>query len=102
MFRSLLSSGRSHTFAGRLARSQEEGYARGEHEAKLFCIATGGSFHPQQAWDWINTAIEDGRAELEAQHASEREVEAWDMSCRIMFLVTLGPFTDRSNGRRPG
>lgn len=92
MFRRLLSRGRSDTFAGRLARSREEGYLRGEQEAKLFRIATGKSFQPQQAWDWLNTVLEEGRTELEDQHAAEREVEAWDMSCRIAFLVELGPF----------
>jgi hypothetical protein len=31
--------------------------------------------------------MDEGRGDVEAQHAIEREVDAWDMSCRIMFMV---------------
>jgi hypothetical protein len=80
---------RPNTFSGRLARSRSEGYARGAYEAKLFRLAVVGRFQHHLAVDWLNTAVEDGRAELEAQHALEREIEAWDMSCRIMFMVLV-------------
>jgi hypothetical protein len=39
--------------------------------------------------DWLSTAVVDGRAELEAQHANEREVEARDMACRVAFLLEI-------------
>lgn len=80
---------RTDDISGRMARARDEAYLRGEHEGKMFRLATGGSYQRQQALDWLDTVIEDGRAELEAQHALEREVEAWDISCRIMFWVIL-------------
>jgi len=80
---------RTDDISGRMARARHEAYLRGEHEGKMFRLATGGSYQRQQALDWLDTVIEDGRAELEAQHALEREVEAWDISCRIMFWVIL-------------
>jgi hypothetical protein len=91
MFAWFKSEGRSDSLSGRLARSQDEGYARGAQEARLCRLATGRQIERKQALDWLNTVIEDGRIDLQAQHASEREVEAWDTSCRIMFWVTLGP-----------
>jgi hypothetical protein len=39
--------------------------------------------------DWLQTIVDEGRGELEAQQALEREVEAWDLSCRIAFLVAI-------------
>jgi hypothetical protein len=42
----------------------------------------------RQALEWLNTVIDDGRAELEPQYALEREVET-DMSCRIAFMVEI-------------
>jgi hypothetical protein len=72
-----------------MARSRNEGYVRGAHEAKLFRLVMTGAYQRQQALDWLITAVDDGRAELEAQHALESEVEAWEMSCRIMFWVIL-------------
>jgi hypothetical protein len=62
---------------------------RGEREAKLFRLAAGRGYVRQHALDWLETVIEEGRSELEAQHALQCEVEGWDMSCRIMFWVTL-------------
>jgi hypothetical protein len=81
---------RKDTFLARMQRARSEGYARGVNEAKLFKGAVGKVIlERQQAIEWLNKAIEDGRAELESQHAWEREIEAWDMSCRIAFLVAV-------------
>jgi len=80
---------RAHTFEARMQRARNEGYSRGALEAKLFRLALGKVFEREQVLDWLTTAINDGRAELEAQHALVREIETWDMSCRIAFLVAI-------------
>jgi hypothetical protein len=86
----ILRKTRADTFAARIRRARVEGYLRGAHEAGLFKRAIGEvTFGRQQAIEWLNKAIEDGRAELESQHAWDREIEAWDMSCRIAFLVAI-------------
>jgi hypothetical protein len=82
-------SDRASDLSARIRRAREEAYLRGAQEAKMFRLATRGVYERQQMFEWLDTVIEDGRAELVAQHALEREIEAWDMSCRIMFLVTL-------------
>lgn len=74
-----------------MKRARNEGYLRGSLEAKLFKLAVGESFKREQALDWLDNIIEEGRAELNLQRASEREVEAWDMSCRIAFFVEIAP-----------
>jgi hypothetical protein len=66
---------------------REEGYARGAHEARMFLLAAGKYYQPPQAHDWINEAIEEGRRELQAQRALEREIATWDLACRTMFLL---------------
>ena len=81
--------GQADTFRARMQRARNEGYSRGAREAKLFKLAVGKVFEREQALDWLSTAIVEGRAELEAQHALEREIEAWDMSCRIAFMVEI-------------
>ncbi len=82
-------SGRDDSFGSRLVRARNEGLLRGSREAKLFRLAVGKSFERQQALDWLNTVIDEGRSELVDQHASEREVETWDLGCRIAFFVEL-------------
>jgi hypothetical protein len=82
-------SDRANDLSARMKRAREEAYLRGSREAMMFKLATRGAYQRQQMFEWLDTVIDDGRAELEAQHALEREIEAWDMSCRIMFLVTL-------------
>jgi hypothetical protein len=65
---------------------------RGAQEARLFRLAVVGAFQREQTLDWLNTAVDDGRADLKAQHALEREIDAWDMSCRIMFMVQISGY----------
>jgi hypothetical protein len=77
------------TFEARMQRARKEGYARGDREARLFRLATTDAFQREQALDWLNTTIDDGRADLQDQRALEREIDAWDMSCRIMFMVQI-------------
>jgi hypothetical protein len=84
-----LRPGRVDTLEARLQRARNEGYARGTGEARLFKLAVGRDFGRPQALDWLGTTIDDGRTELEAQHALEREIEAWDMSCRIAFMIAI-------------
>jgi hypothetical protein len=81
--------GRADTFLSRVERARDEGYSRGFMEGGLFKLAVGGSFNRAQVLDWLDNVIEEGREELNNQHASEREVEAWDMSCRIAFLLEI-------------
>jgi hypothetical protein len=83
--------GRTDSFPSRMKRARNEGYLRGSREGRLFTLAVGESFKREQALDWLDTVIEEGRAELDYQHASDREVEAWDMSCRIAFFVEIAP-----------
>lgn len=82
---------RADTFQARMKRARNDAYSNGALEAKLFKLAVGKDFERKQALDWLSIVIEDGRAELEAQHALEREIEAWDMSCRIAFLIAIAP-----------
>jgi hypothetical protein len=81
---------RADSIAGRMERARNEGFPRGAREAHLFRLALRQDWQHQAAIDWINTAIEDGRIELEAQHALDREIDAWDMSARIMFMLLVG------------
>ena len=81
---------RADTFTARIQRAKSEGFACGSREGKLFRFAVGKvGFVRDQVHGWLNTVIDDGRAELEAQHALDREIEAWDMSCRIAFMVEI-------------
>jgi hypothetical protein len=82
---------RADTFTSRMKRAKDEGYLCGSREAKLFTLAVGGAFTREQAMDWLDSTIDEGRVDLECQHATEHEVEAWDMSCRIAFLVEIAP-----------
>jgi hypothetical protein len=82
-------SGLEGTFGVRMQRAKAEGSWRGSHEAKLFMLAAGEPVDRIKALDWLSTAVDEGRAELEAQHATEREIEAWDMACRIAFLLEI-------------
>jgi hypothetical protein len=90
MLFTIFRSDRAHTFEARMQRARNEGYTTGAGEAQLFKIAMGNLvFEREQALDWLNDAIHKGRSELQSQHAFEREIDAWDMSCRIAFLVAI-------------
>jgi hypothetical protein len=90
---SIFSSRSSETssYRARLEKMREGRLCERWQEAGMFRLAAGKYYPPPHAHDWINQAIEEGRRELEAQHALEREIETWDMACRTMFLLMTNP-----------
>lgn len=94
MFRTPQSRDRS--LAAHMERARQSGYADGSREARLMLIALGRQFERSKAISWLNTAVEKGRAEKLVQRASGREIDTWEMSCRIMFVVTITASQRRS------
>jgi hypothetical protein len=92
------------SLSARMEGARQSGYADGGREGKLMLLALGKGFEQSQAIGWLNTVIEEGRADLLAQRAIDREIDAWDMSFRIMFSVTISAstsFAEMSDGRTP-
>jgi hypothetical protein len=50
----------------RMRRARKEGALCGRREAKLFRLAVRRAADRAKAIDWLNTAVSEGRAELEA------------------------------------
>jgi hypothetical protein len=90
-FRIFFKPGRGETLLSRMKRARGEGYSRGYWRGRLFTLAVGEGFKREQALDWLDNVIEEGREERYDQHASGREAEAWDMSCPIAFLLEIAP-----------
>ena len=91
MLLQIFKGGRADSFSSRMQRARNEGYYCGFRESKLFKLAAGESFTQGQAFDWLSNVVDEGREELTLQHASEHEIEAWDLSCRIAFLLEIAP-----------
>jgi hypothetical protein len=76
MLRRVFKFGRADTFPSCMKRAKDEGYLCGSREGKLFALAVGAVFTREQALDRLDNVIDEGRSELNDQHATEREVEA--------------------------
>jgi hypothetical protein len=85
-----------------MERARQSGYADGSQEARLMLIALGKQFERSKAIGWLNTAVEKGRADKLVQRAIGREIDAWEMSCRIMFAVTINASQRSSRWQRIG
>jgi hypothetical protein len=84
-----LRRGRDDSIEARLQRARDHGYASGASEARLFKSAVGKGYGRSQALEWLGGTVAVGRTDLANQHAHEDEIDAWDMSCRIAFMVAI-------------
>jgi hypothetical protein len=89
LFRTLRGGRDADPLGRRMRRARKEGALCGRREAKLFRLAVRRAANWAKAIDWLNTAVSEERAELEAQRALERAVEAWDMACRVAFMLEI-------------
>jgi hypothetical protein len=81
--------GRVSSLEASLQQARNRGYASGASEARLFESAVGKGYGRSQALDWLGGAVAIGRTDLASKRAQEREIDAWDMSCRIAFMVAV-------------
>jgi hypothetical protein len=72
-----------------LQQARNRGYASGAFEARLFKSAVGKGYGRAQALAWLGGAVAVGRTDLASKRAQEREIDAWDLSCRIAFMVAI-------------
>jgi hypothetical protein len=85
----IMRPGRASSLEASLQQARNRGYASGASEARLFKSAVGKGYGRTQALDWLGRAVAVGRTDLASQHTQEREIDAWDMSCRIAFMVAI-------------
>jgi len=64
---------------------REDAYHRAAGEAQRFLSAQARSYPDIRAR--LDEVIAEGRRELAAERVTAEEIEAWDTSCRIMFLL---------------
>jgi hypothetical protein len=64
---------------------REDAYRRAAVEARRFLSGRDRSYLDLRAR--LDAAIADGRRELAGRRVATDDIEAWDTSCRIMFLL---------------
>ena len=73
------------TTALRKKSLQEQAYDRASRESRRFLSGGDRSYLDVRAR--LDELIADGRRELAARRVAPDQIEAWDTSCRIMFLL---------------
>jgi hypothetical protein len=64
---------------------REDAYDRAAREARRFLSGRDLSYLDMRAR--LDEVIADGRRQLAARFVAADDIEAWDTSCRIMFLL---------------
>jgi len=67
---------------------RDDAYDEGAREGRLFMGAADPNASFRTALDRLDQVVAAGRRELAAKRVPAREIEDWDTSCRIMFLLT--------------
>jgi hypothetical protein len=94
-FRSAATNRRHYSWTGadilkqRSPDMRRDGQARGASEAKLAAVVLGAGTSRAQATAWINGAIDERSDELRRAGSSDKDIEAWDWACRIMFMLKI-------------
>jgi hypothetical protein len=73
--------------AARRGGLRDDAYSRGAREGRLFLAAAGRDASFRDVLDRLDQVVAEGRRELAVRHVPPNEIEAWDTSCRIMFLL---------------
>jgi len=50
-----------------MKRAKDEGYLCGSQEAKLFTLTVGKVLTREQAMDWLDSIVDEGRVDQECQ-----------------------------------
>ena len=65
------------------------GHAHGAREAKFIAATFGDRITRDKAIAWINGAIAERGDELRLAGTTDKDIEAWDWACRIMFMLKI-------------
>jgi len=70
----------------KLGRLQADAYKRATQEARSF-VPTAGDIPFREVLERLDQMIAIGRRELAARRVGPNDIEAWDTSFRVMFLL---------------
>ena len=73
--------------AARQGGLRVDAYDRAAREARLFLSAAGPARSFRDVLERLDRVVADGRRDLVARRRAPKDIEAWDTSCRIMFLL---------------
>jgi len=76
---------------------RKDAHDRARREARLFLSTEGPHRSFRDILARLDRVIADGRREFAARGVAAKDIEAWDTSCRIMFLLNAWHHPDARN-----
>jgi hypothetical protein len=70
-----------------MTATHDNGSRTGASEARRYLRTVRSDPDQRLAYEWLNAVIAAGRCALQQEGVDQADIEHWDNSCRVMFLL---------------